>query len=71
MALGILTGAFFGVLLLGGIKGVLVGVVLSLIEVLMRTAADQRTFLGKLPGKAGLFPIDRFSGVPELPHIVL
>jgi anti-anti-sigma regulatory factor len=69
--LGIFTGAFFGVLLLGAIKGVLVGMVLSFIDVLMRAAAPQRTFLGTLPGKAGFFPIDRVSGVQALPHIML
>ena len=53
------------------IKGVLVGMVLSFIDVLMRAAAPQRTFLGTLPGKAGFFPIDRVSGVQPLPHIVL
>ena len=45
--------------------------VLSFIDVLMRAAAPQRTFLGTLPGKAGFFPIDRVSGVQALPHIVL
>lgn len=69
--LGIFAGAFLGVLLLGAIKGVLVGMVLSFIDVLMRAAAPQRTFLGTLPGKAGFFPIDRVSGVQALPHIVL
>ena len=47
------------------------GMVLSFIDVLMRAAAPQRTFLGTLPGKAGFFPIDRVSGVQALPHIVL
>lgn len=37
--LGIFTGAFLGVLLLGAIKGVLVGMVLSFVDVLMRAAA--------------------------------
>ena len=69
--LGIFTGAFLGVLLLGAIKGVLVGMVLSFVDVLMRAAAPQRTFLGTLPGKSGFFPIDRVSGVQPLPHIVL
>lgn len=69
--LGIFAGAFLGVLLLGAIKGVLVGMVLSFVDVLMRAAAPQRTFLGTLPGKAGFFPIDRVSGVQPLPHIVL
>ena len=69
--LGIFAGAFLGVLLLGAIKGVLVGMVLSFVDVLMRAAAPQRTFLGTLPGKSGFFPIDRVSGVQPLPHIVL
>ena len=71
MELGIFAGAFLGVLLLGAIKGVLVGMVLSFVDVLMRAAAPQRTFLGTLPGKSGFFPIDRVSGVQPLPHIVL
>ena len=69
--LGIFAGAFLGVLLLGAIKGVLVGMVLSFVDVLMRAAAPQRTFLGTLPGKSGFFPIDRVSGVQPLPRIVL
>ena len=55
-----------GVLLLGAIKGVLVGMVLSFIDVLMRAAAPQRTFLGTLPGTGGFFPIARVSGVQAL-----
>lgn len=54
--LGIFAGAFLGVLLLGAIKGVLVGMVLSFIDVLMRAAAPQRTFLGTLPGQGRVLP---------------
>lgn len=43
-------GAFFGVLLLGTINGVLIGVLLSFAEVIIRTAKPPRCFLGVQPG---------------------
>lgn len=43
-------GAFFGVLLLGTINGVLIGVILSFTEVIIRSAKPSRCFLGIQPG---------------------
>lgn len=43
-------GAFFGVLLLGTINGVLIGIILSFSEMIIRTAKPSRCFLGIQPG---------------------
>lgn len=67
----IFLGAFAGVLLLGAINGVIIGVVLSFVDVIIRAAAPRRTFLGVLPGKAGFYPLDRVTGVKPLSHVVL
>lgn len=46
----IFVGAFIGVLLLGTINGVLIGILLSFAEVIIRTAKPARCFLGIQPG---------------------
>ena len=46
----IFIGAFLGVLLLGTINGVLIGIILSFSEVIIRTAKPARCFLGIQPG---------------------
>lgn len=46
----IFVGAFIGVLFLGTINGVLIGILLSFAEVIIRTAKPVRCFLGIQPG---------------------
>ena len=46
----IFAGAFFGVLMLGTINGVLIGIILSFSEMIIRTAKPARCFLGIQPG---------------------
>ena len=46
----IFLGAFFGVLFLGTINGVLIGIILSFSEMIIRTAKPARCFLGIQPG---------------------
>ena len=46
----IFAGAFFGVLMLGTISGVLIGIILSFSEMIIRTAKPARCFLGIQPG---------------------
>lgn len=46
----IFMGAFFGVLMLGTINGVLIGIILSFTEVIIRTSKPSRCFLGIQPG---------------------
>ncbi len=43
-------GAFWGVLTLGTINGVLIGIILSFAEMIIRTAKPARCFLGVQPG---------------------
>ena len=43
-------GAFFGVLILGTINGVLIGIILSFSEMIIRTSKPSRCFLGIQPG---------------------
>ena len=46
----IFVGAFMGVLMLGTINGVLIGIILSFTEMIIRTAKPARCFLGIQPG---------------------
>ena len=46
----IFVGAFFGVLILGTINGVLIGIILSFAEMIIRTSKPARCFLGVQPG---------------------
>ncbi len=46
----IFVGAFVGVLLLGTINGVLIGIILSFTEMIIRTSKPARCFLGIQPG---------------------
>lgn len=48
----IFAGAFFGVLFLGTINGVLIGIILSFTEMIIRTAKPARCFLGIQPDTA-------------------
>lgn len=46
----IFVGAFLGVLMLGTINGVLIGIILSFVEMIIRSAKPSRCFLGIQPG---------------------
>ena len=46
----IFAGAFLGVLILGTINGVLIGIILSFAEMIIRTSKPARCFLGVQPG---------------------
>ena len=46
----IFVGAFLGVLLIGTINGVLIGIILSFTEMIIRTSKPSRCFLGIQPG---------------------
>ena len=51
--------AFWGVLLLGTIYGVVIGVILSFIAVIIRAVIPPKTFLGMIPGHEGLYDLKR------------
>ena len=49
--------AFLGVLLLGTIYGVVIGVILSFIDVFVRAVVPPRAYLGCIPGKDGFYAL--------------
>lgn len=67
----IFAGAFLGVLILGTIYGVLLGVVLSFVDVIRRASNPKRDFLGAIPGKPGFYPLERMSEAQPVEGIVI
>lgn len=67
----IFLGAFFGVLVLGTIYGVLIGIVLSFANVIIRAADPPRGFLGVMPGHEEFFNMEEFKHTYPIPHIVI
>ncbi|MDO5519112.1 MAG: SulP family inorganic anion transporter [bacterium] len=55
----IFMAAFFGVLLLGTLYGVIIGGVLSFVDVIIRAVEPPRGFLGIIPGEEGFYDLDR------------
>lgn len=53
----IFTAAFFTVLVFGTIYGVVVGIVLSFAEFVLKAANPSRDFLGVIPGREGFFEL--------------
>ena len=51
--------AFFGVLLLGTIYGVMIGVILSFAAVIIRAVVPPKAFLGMIPGHEDLYALSR------------
>jgi high affinity sulfate transporter 1 len=67
----IFVGAFLGVLFLGTIYGVIIGIILSFANVIIRAATPPRCFLGVLPGHTGFLDISRFKHVYPIEHVVI
>lgn len=63
--------AFLGVLLFGTVNGVVIGVVLSFIEVALRAVTPPTTFLGRIPGQGNFFTLDRNSAARPIKHTVI
>ena len=64
-------GAFFGVLMLGTINGVLIGIILSFAEVIIRSAKPVRSFLGIQPGHKHFRDLNENSQILPLEGIVI
>lgn len=64
-------GAFFGVLMLGTINGVLIGIILSFAEVIIRSAKPARSFLGIQPGHRHFRNLSESSQIRPLDGIVI
>lgn len=63
--------AFLGVLLFGTVNGVVIGVVLSFMEVAFRAVTPPTTFLGRIPGQGNYFTLDRNSAARPIKHTVI
>lgn len=67
----IFVGAFFGVLMLGTINGVLIGVILSFSEMIIRTSKPARCFLGIQPGHSHFRDIKESSQIHPVEGVVI
>lgn len=67
----IFMGAFFGVLLLGTIYGVVIGIVLSFVNVVLRAAKPYRAFLGIIPGHEGFYDLERNTHAKPVRNTVI
>lgn len=67
----IFAGAFFGVLLLGTINGVLIGILLSFAEVIIRTAKPSTCFLGIQPGHKHFRDLKESSQIHALSGVLV
>ena len=67
----IFAGAFMGVLFLGTINGVLIGIILSFSEMIIRTSKPARCFLGIQPGHRHFRDIDEGRQIHEVKGVVI
>lgn len=64
-------GAFIGVLLLGTINGVLIGIILSFAEMVIRSSKPASCFLGIQPGHKHFRDLAESSQIHEIEGIVI
>ena len=67
----IFAGAFVGVLMLGTINGVLIGIILSFSEMIIRTSKPARCFLGIQPGHSHFRDLKESSQIHEVSSVVI
>ncbi len=69
--IGIFLAAFFGVLVLGTIFGVVIGMLLSFVAVIIRAVNPGRSFVGVINGKDGFFSIERNRQARPIEHVII
>lgn len=69
--LAIFLAAFLGVLVLGTIYGVVIGVLLSFVDVIRRASQPSRELLGVISGQPGFYPLGRMSQAHPLEGVAL
>lgn len=69
--LAIFLAAFLGVLVLGTIYGVVIGVLLSFVDVIRRASQPSRELLGVISGQPGFYPLGRMSQAHSLEGVAL
>ena len=67
----IFMAAFFGVLLLGTIYGVIIGIILSFIAVVLKATNPPRAFLGVIPGREGFYDCSKNRYAHEIEHVMI
>lgn len=67
----IFMAAFFAVLILGTIYGVVIGILLSFVAVIIRATNPPRAFLGMIPGREGFFDTSKNRHAHELEHVII
>lgn len=67
----IFMGAFLGVLFLGTVYGVIIGIILSFANVIIRAADPPRCFLGVLPGETEFIDISKFKHIYPIEQVVI
>ncbi|MCM1297871.1 MAG: SulP family inorganic anion transporter, partial [Muribaculaceae bacterium] len=67
----IFMGAFFAVLVLGTINGVLVGIILSFTAVILRASNPPRCFLGVIPGHEDFHDLSQFNHIYPVKGVIL
>ncbi len=67
----IFLAAFFGVLILGTIYGVIIGIILSFIAVVLKATNPPRAFLGVIPGREGFYDCSRNHHAHEIEHVII
>ena len=63
--------ALFGVLIFGTVYGVVIGVILSFLEVIIRAVAPPKSFLGIIPGKTDFYDLERNRDARTIEHVVI
>ena len=67
----IFAGAFLSVLFLGTIYGVIVGIILSFVNVIVKSADPPRCFLGILPGHSDFVDISKYKHIYPIEGVVI
>ncbi len=60
-----------GVLVMGTLFGVIIGVVVSFLDVIIRISAPPQAYLGKLEGRDGFFDLSAHKNAKAIPGIVI
>lgn len=67
----IFIAAFLGVLVLGTIYGVVIGVILSFVNIIIRESNPPRNFVGVITGRGGFFDLEQNSEAREIQGAVI
>lgn len=67
----IFLGSFGGVLLFGTVAGVVIGVLLSFVSLIIKTANPKRSFLGVIPNHEGFHSLERNTFAVPIRNVIL